>query len=179
MPRRVVQGIVLVQFSPNGEPAELFDKLAQALDFIHRYDPKQFARLRERIPRIALVEAGGEVYDHGLRTYIADARTVRARTVGEVALAIVHEATHARIHRLGVRSAASTLDRVERMCIAQEVAFAERTPPGFGLLAIASAKFQHPWWSVDEERSRDRERAEGLGMPGFAIRLMRLLVGRR
>jgi len=176
MPHRVVHGIELIQYFREGESADLFDKLAEAIEIIRIHDPKRFARLPGQLPRIALVDKGGEVFDHGLKAYIANAETVRARSAGEVALAIVHEATHARFYQFGVRTTPSNLDRMECACILQEIAFAEITPLSDELVPIARGKLGRPWWGGREGRRRMDAMARSLGVPSIVIRLRNWLL---
>jgi len=94
---------------------------------------------------------------------------VKGRTVGEVALAIVHESTHARMYRMGVEPRSETLDRIEHMCIDQEVASALLTPEHLGLASTATAKFDRPWWDKAEGARRMVERLRSFGMPHFVV----------
>ncbi|MGX5840155.1 hypothetical protein ACWGTI_05510 [Mesorhizobium sp. ArgA1] len=56
--------------------------------------------------------------------------TREGTTPAHIASTIVHEATHARLMRCGIGYEETLRDRVERVCLRREIAFAARLPAG-------------------------------------------------
>jgi hypothetical protein len=179
VPHRTTHGLRLAAFSHEEDGELLLDKVTEALDLIAVCDPRRFARIRRQVRAVFVVPAGGEIYDQGLGGYMATASLLRQRSAAHVALAIVHEATHARLWASGIRSTAANLDRIERLCIAQEIAFAQRLPDAEALTTFARGKFERPWWAPEEGRRRADEMAQSPRCPHLARQtaLANLVVG--
>jgi hypothetical protein len=175
VPHRTIHGLRLAAFSHEEDGEVLLDKVTAALNLIASRDPRRFARIRRQMRAVFVVPAGGEIYDHGLRGYMATASLLRQRSPAHVALAIVHEATHARLWASGIRSTAANLDRIERLCIAQEIAFAQRLPDAEALTTFAKGKLERPWWAPEEGRRRVDEMAQSLGVPAWVVKLRALI----
>jgi hypothetical protein len=175
VPHRTTHGLRLAAFSDEEDGEVLLDKITEALELIAVHDPSRFARIRRQLRAVFVVPAGGEIYDHGLAGYMATASLLRERPTAHVALAIVHEAAHARLRANGIRSTPANLDRIERLCIAQEVAFAQRLPDAEALVTFARGKLGRPWWAPEEGRRRTDEMAESLGVPAWLLKLRSLI----
>jgi hypothetical protein len=67
-------------------------------------------------------------------------------TTEQVAGAIVHEATHARLHQRGIGYEQELRDRVEQVCMGRELAFAAKLPDGESIYRWVEAR---PDRSVD------------------------------
>ena len=159
------------------EHSELFvTKIGRALELIASADPKRFARIERDLRGFALVANGGDVYDDDLRLYVVHLPALVSRSVEEVAMAIVHEATHARLHRAEVRWTEARASRIEHVCVGQEVAFAERLPGAIELVRLASEKLQRRWWTRDKTAVRQDAMLESLKVPRAFIRLRRYLI---
>ena len=167
LPRRHVSGLSLVALGLSEDPTALFDRLSAALTLIQRHDPHRAARLRRSLKRVLIVPSGAELYDHGIRSYLASADLLRTRPPEAVALALAHEATHAWLHTKRVRSTADRLDRIERLCIAQEIALARRLPDGAEWVTFAEQKLTRAWWGPQEGERRVDALATTLRVPGW------------
>jgi hypothetical protein len=106
-PRREVMGIEMRLFLPDREEINIAtDKVGEALRLIAIHDPKRFAKLTRNVRRIWV----GATHNRGewvlelemcvLRfDYVVSPETSPAR----LALTLVHEATHARLDRIGLQ----------------------------------------------------------------------------
>jgi hypothetical protein len=65
-------------------------------------------------------------------------------STSRMTLTIVHEATHARLCKFKVKYSEDIRDRVERICIKSEIAFAKRLPDGKKLVEMAESKLKRP-----------------------------------
>jgi hypothetical protein len=173
MPRRRAFGIEMVDFTATEQSDDYFDRLTSALAVVEKYDPTRLERIRRDLGRIGTVRGGGELYDHGLRTYFATGPLVLQRSPERNALAIVHEATHARLRRRGIVTTRENQERIERLCVAQEVSFAARLPDPETLSSEAMGKLSTPWWSESDMGRRHEEQMRGFGVPEWLIRLRR------
>ena len=109
-----------------------FDRITAAIELIRRYDPRRCARAARDMPHIvvAFPHTGDASYDTIAALGILKLETVcrRDMTPEQLALAIIHEATHARIERCGIRYEAQRRIRIEHACTRAELAFAQRLP---------------------------------------------------
>ena len=110
----------------------IFERVEEALRLIRSHDPRRYARLGRDIRRIWVryqIAGNTGLYNSALDACELDLRYVIRSDVepGDIASTIVHEATHARLHRLGYSE--SQRRRIEAACRHQEQAFSEHLPP--------------------------------------------------
>jgi hypothetical protein len=131
----VVRGIPVnvVNTRPEIETGDVLGRLDQALDLIERYTPHYYRHLRRDFTAIAVKRyacRGAYASDSG--TCIVELTfTVNPEfSVTQVAAAIVHEAMHARLHRLGFPLEMSDRARQERFCRRAEIELGRLAPDG-------------------------------------------------
>jgi hypothetical protein len=117
--------------SVEGEPA-LLRKVSDALELIKTFDRRRYARIRSDLRRVWVRLLPGDVaqFESSLQACVLDTRFVRDHSPEFIAAAIVHEATHARLYRCGFSYEPILRDRLERICINEELAFACKLPNG-------------------------------------------------
>jgi hypothetical protein len=126
-------------------------------------------------------------FNSKLRACVLDERFVLAETTQpeEIAVVIVHEATHARLENLGIGYDDGQRDRIEAICVRRELAFAKRLPNGHPKRERVEATLdaQAEFWSNTAFRQRDTEgRAQTLrylGTPNWIVRVLLAISGRR
>lgn len=122
----VVDGIWVGSFPSDGEPA--IQRIEDALRLIEHCAPLHYRRIKNNLARIwvHLVPHGAGCYSHSLNACVLDERVVTSETttVEWIASAIVHEATHARLEKLGIRYDEALRQRIERICARRERDFA-------------------------------------------------------
>jgi hypothetical protein len=105
--------------------------LKTAVALLDKYDPVRFRRIcRDLRNGILVIPTPGTAraeYHRDVDVCFLKADFVRTGHPGPIALSIVHEATHARMRRLSHADPARRA-RMERRCIAAEIAFASRVP---------------------------------------------------
>lgn len=178
-PRRRVLGIELADLSAEESAEPVFARLTEALACIATYDGRTFGRIRRDLRRIVVISAGGEFYHPGLRAYVADRERVLTQPVGELASAIVHEAVHARLYRLGIRYPPSARARIKHLCTRAAVDFARRLPEPGDLPARIAATLEHPWWSDAALHQRRVVQLVDAGVPRWLLRLYSEILGFR
>jgi hypothetical protein len=121
--------------------------IADALKLIHRYDSIRFNRMMSDVRRILIVgiERSAGEYWEDTRSVLLDAANCSRQTPEAVAMIIVHEATHARLWRMGVGRFPDR-SRIERICVNAEIAFARKLPSSSRLIAGALAKLETRYW---------------------------------
>jgi hypothetical protein len=104
----------------------------RALLLIKQHSPLHYSRILKDLKRIwvFLLPDGLAVYKHSLRAYVLDERFVvdPETDVAQIASAIVHEATHARLERCGIAYAEDQRARIEAVCFRRELSFVARLP---------------------------------------------------
>jgi hypothetical protein len=126
-----VDGLWVGVFSGAFDQRAALDRVRNALHLIAELDPRRYAKVRRLLRRVFVVRLPGRLaqYVHSLRQCQLDDRFVMApRTpISEIAAAIIHEATHARLQHWGVPYEADR-KRQEHICLREELAFASRLP---------------------------------------------------
>ncbi|UVK56839.1 hypothetical protein DBIPINDM_003471 [Mesorhizobium sp. AR02] len=110
------------------------DKIVEALRLIRDFDPVRYKRLLGDVRQIFVttLPASAAQWANSSRACELDERyVIREGTTPErIASSIVHEATHARLMRCGIGYEETLRDRVERVCLRREIAFAAKLPAG-------------------------------------------------
>jgi hypothetical protein len=113
------------------DPPAAFARVANALVLIRQTDPERFRRLKRYIRQIVLLRrsrTAGAFYP-GTSMCSLETSFVRDYSSAQVALLLVHEATHARMCASGVSASPNLRHRIELRCISEEIAFGRRLPP--------------------------------------------------
>lgn len=123
-------GIRFVDATDVGDPTADLDRLKNACELLEYYDVYRFRQLRRFISTIVIEEnlPARAVYFIGTST-CAVTRKLLSETTASIAAALVHEAAHARIDRLGVRQFGYRLERIEQICMREEIEFVKHFPP--------------------------------------------------
>jgi hypothetical protein len=163
---RYVDGVWVGSWSEETDVRRIED----ALLLIKRHSPVHYSRIVGELARIwviVLFHRGGQ-YRESLQACLLDERYVVAATSEQIASTIVHEATHARIARCGIRYEEKLRSRIEAVCRRRELAFAAKLPNG----AELQEKVRHAleWYEANpewhsNERFRERRKqgaADGL-----------------
>ncbi|UDL88219.1 hypothetical protein LGH82_24120 [Mesorhizobium sp. PAMC28654] len=138
---RTVDGLLIA-----GDNSEI-DKVAEALSLIRQHDPIRYRRLTQDLKRIWVTILPGYrgCFIRASWTCELEERFVRDEntTPDLVASVIVHEATHARLERVGISYEESARARIEQVCIRQQLVFAARLPQAGELQLEASALLEN------------------------------------
>ena len=170
--RRIVEG-VRVCVSHSAEDADdVFEKAAEALRLIARYAPRMSARMRRDVKRLLFGDVFGGRYLAGLQTCLIGTDYARRALPLELAMMVVHEATHARLARAGFRYVGACRERIERICIAAEIAFAERVPGSGAAIDGTRALQESEWWTPEKGREDAIAALRTRGLPEWIIGIL-------
>lgn len=108
------------------------ERVETALDLIREYDPIRHSRLIRDLEQIWVWAIPGSVgrFRHLGWTCDLDKQFVETTAPDLIASVIVHEATHARLFRMGFGYEEAIRERVEQICLRRELAFATKVPNG-------------------------------------------------
>jgi hypothetical protein len=122
------------------------DKIVAALGLIREFDPVRYKRLLRDVRQVLVTVLPASVAgwaETSQACELDERYLIREATTPEhVAATIVHEATHARLMRCGIGYEEKLRDRVERVCLRREIAFAARLPVGVDAGQGAEATLQ-------------------------------------
>jgi hypothetical protein len=179
---RVIDGLWIGSAGWDSEPA--LQRVEAALRLIERFAPLHYRRVKNSLSRIwvQLVPHGAGCYLHSLNACLLDERVVASETttLEWIASAIVHEATHARLEKWGIRYDEAVRLRIERICARRELDFARHLS---GVDALqeeimwrldrneenASYTDQNMWEKIDQGNA---EMLRHLGTPEWVIALV-------
>jgi hypothetical protein len=131
----VIHGIpvLVANTRPDIETPRVLAQLRAALDLIARYQPWRFRRLRRDVAQLWVrrYPCRGAYFPQARAclvelTFLANPEFSPA----QVAASIVHEATHARVDRMGVRDRERLRSREERLCRKAELELGLAVPGG-------------------------------------------------
>ena len=170
--RTAFDGIGLLNWDYRCDHRQLLSRVADALVLIRQHDPRRYSRIQRDVTRITLatLQTAG-VFVSRFGGVFLDLAHVRDASTHQLALTIVHEATHARLHAFGVRVDSTNRARVERICLEQEIAFAVT----LGYDANALGRSDEPIWEDEWRFSRRLGELRDGGLPDWYIRLYRAL----
>ena len=129
---RYLDGLWIGTWEMEAEP--ILRRIEQALLLIKRYDRIRYDRLLRDLQRVwvLLLPSSIAIFEYKIYTCEIDTRYCLAETTTPelLAAAIVHEATHARLWRRGIRYEEAQRPRIEEICVRREIAFAAKLPNG-------------------------------------------------
>jgi hypothetical protein len=100
-------------------------------------------------------------------------------SASEMALTIVHEATHARLFKFRIGYTEDIRERVERICIKSEIAFAKRLPDGQKFVEMAESRLLEmsaDYWTNTQFQQRDLDTLAKLGKINWLGRILYRIV---
>lgn len=108
-------------------PSHAMMRIHDALLLLQRTDPFRFHRVRRHITKFIVSSVRNVSAAHFPKssTCYISARFLDKYPVPNLAIAIVHEATHARIDHSGIPLYPDWKARIERRCVLEEIAFAK------------------------------------------------------
>lgn len=131
--RHRVCGIDVAVVASGHDEAPLLDKISGAISLIAEVDPRRYKRITADLDVIVCIRAVYALgqYNRRLRACILDLDYVaRTTSPAQIAIVIVHEALHARLHRAGVPFSEHRAERFEQACIRAELDFAKKIRGG-------------------------------------------------
>ncbi|HEY2919112.1 MAG TPA: hypothetical protein VGK77_08985 [Candidatus Binatia bacterium] len=137
--KQTICGIVIGTIADTEDRRNIiFDRIATELRLIQSYDGKRFAQIQRHIKSIFIF---GDPTAHGywhqeLQMCELQEEFICAETtsVAQIACALVHEATHARLMHVGFGYEEPKRLRIEHICFDDERTFARRLPDEIELL---------------------------------------------
>ena len=129
---RYLDGLWIGTWETDAEP--ILCRIEAALLLIKRYDRIRYDRLLRDLQRVwvLLLPSSIASFEYKIYTCEIDTRYCLAETTTPELLAttIVHEATHARLWRHGIRYEEAQRPHIEEICLRREIAFAAKLPNG-------------------------------------------------
>lgn len=169
-PRCRMRGVEVVDLTGRSLAGAAAERLDAALGVIEAFAPNTYSGLRRRLARVVIASGGVGYYSRGVNAAVIGRTYIERSSPEQLALVLVHEASHARLHRLGVRGDTS---RLEGICVRAERAFAQRLPNGARLIDDIRAKTRTPWWTAEARSDRLATVAEAANLPSWIGRLLR------
>jgi hypothetical protein len=166
------EGMEVRVFDDKEIAVEVFSKTVEALRLIAAVDPNRYRRIHKHVVRMLFTSTPGGHYLPRLRTCRLGSDYARRSATVDLAMMIVHEATHARLWDLGYRYNESARERIERICVNAEVAFASRIPGAENSVARAKKYLDNPWWTTEQHVRRSADELRALGCPSWVLRLL-------
>jgi hypothetical protein len=156
-----------------------FGRVQRALELIARYEPRRLARIQRDVRTICGMSGGPNEYHRVGRAMVLSLPTVLASSPANLAMVIVHEATHGRIDDRGIMYLAENRARIETACVRQEAVFARCLPGGDDLAAASDANLANPWWSDQALVEAQIQKLRAEDVPPWLARLMEGVLKRR
>jgi hypothetical protein len=186
---RYLDGLWIGTWEMEAEP--ILRRIEEALLLIKRYDRVRYDRLLRDLERVwvLLLPSSAASFEYRIYTCEIDTRYCVAETTTPELLAatIVHEATHARLWRRGIRYEEAQRPRIEEICMRREIAFAAKLPNGEAVrdkaeqtLALCATG---EYWTSAAFRERYIEGGveilRYMGAPGWLVLVFRWLLVKR
>lgn len=124
--------------------------------------------LPRHIKRILSVYPRGAEYVPSIKACVIGYKFVEEGSIQQVAEAIIHEFTHARIETYGIEYTEATRARIEHLCLKSELNFA-RAATSAARLTRGQVPVSDPWWTEELRARRIQEQLRELGVPEWII----------
>ncbi len=139
--------VVVINPRPDVQTEFVLDRLDEALGLVERFQPWRLAHMCRdlRAMSVAPFPCRGAYFptERTVLTELSFLARSAEFTPAQIASSIVHEGTHARVHRMGERLnfdwSGRDMAREERLCRRAELAFGEALPPDMARPVIARA----------------------------------------
>ncbi|MEJ7809359.1 MAG: hypothetical protein WKG32_02980 [Gemmatimonadaceae bacterium] len=163
--RREVGGVEVCVAGTSMEANSVSHKVEAALRLIAQNDPALAGQICRDVRRLLFTETSGGHYLAGIETCrIGLAYATRVPPI-ELAMMIVHEATHARLAKGGALYLGEDRGRIEHICVEAEIAFAERIPGSEHAVQKARALLKTEWWDAEKHSERTVSDLRQRGVP--------------
>ncbi|MES2306339.1 MAG: hypothetical protein V4558_12565 [Gemmatimonadota bacterium] len=129
---------------PEIATADVLARLDDAIGMLEEYQPIRLRHMRRDVEKIIVERYGCRgAYLPAYRTILTELTFLARRDIGVevVASSLIHEATHARIHRGAPNHTFPDPPREERICRRVELAFGESLPAERGAAVIERASW--------------------------------------
>jgi hypothetical protein len=167
-----VFGIDVRVFDEPGPAREARARIADALELMMERNSVRFYKLRRDLRGVLVTASSGASFIPHLQVCRLGLSYVTKLSPLRLAMALVHESTHARLFRMGCSYAGPEKEREERTCIAAEVAFARRFPDSDAEVQRVQALLESRWWE-DAARAQSAEvDLRRLGVPAWLVKLI-------
>jgi hypothetical protein len=163
-------------------------RIEDALQLIKQHDSLHYSRVIHNLERIwmHLVPTANATYEGSLKACVLDERFVllETTTLEEIASAIVHEATHAKLEQWGISYDEKERSRIEAVCLRRELNFVTKLPHSEPLREQIARTLEwcvsdHDYFSNVSFQQRHHQGAvetlRYLGTPDWLIRFFRFL----
>lgn len=172
----VCHGIEVRYWMPEPEHLTTLDKVCRALKLIGEFAPSHMARIRRDFYGIWIRPIVGmaELDPHsGLCCLDPDTLLQENISAEQVAASIVHEATHARLLRLGIGYEEARRARVEDLCFRAEARFARSLPGSEKIVEMIEGKrrTEASYWTNEAFRHRFASKLEEIGLPKWVSKV--------
>lgn len=164
-----VDGFEIVDASDERSP-DAHEQIRRALRLIAEALPTAHARLRRDVRRVILLQSGGPEYWPFANAIALAHGAVKDGDTSLVAMALLHEGTHARLWRAGIGYPQAERGRIERLCISAELRLARRLSNRLELEKFAQAKLSTEWWTDEAQARRTQRVLRELGWPSWLLR---------
>ena len=179
--RRTLTGIEVWSMADHDDDAVLLDKVGAALRLLAETDPLRHRRVRRYVKRILITGTHRGLYNGDLKACVLGYPQVLSNTLEQIAAAVVHESTHARLRRAGLPLTPALAAREELLCVSQALAFLDKTEAGreeaARVRALVEKEFasEKPWFHEDRLWDDFEAAMRGSHFPERLIRLRRRL----
>ena len=152
---RQVHGVEIMFLTEAEEDHDAILSLEAALDLVHRQHPLSLRRIRDFLGRVVVLEAGLPEYRSGMGGATLPLSLTKTLTPEELALVLVHEATHGRLYAWGIREGSENRERIEEICVGRELALLAHLPAASPQLAdFTRHKLEFRWWESPQHKER-------------------------
>jgi hypothetical protein len=165
------RSIEIIDAIGNQESLARLKRVASALELIESMDPVSSRWVHRAVRRIVIFPESGTGYDGSIAVLGLDATSVQHQQLAWLASAIVHEATHARLWRMGIPYRLHLRPRIERLATRQQVAFLSAVPGADSVIAAVEAASQTPWWQEEDMVARAENYMRANGAPSWFAKL--------
>lgn len=170
-PRIQVGALVIADTVPDDTSGDRLEIVTQAVAALETGHAASYRTLMRYLSLILIVPGGGGSFSSDVNACVLDKQQIAELGRAELAAIIAHEATHARIHRFGIRYTVSRRRRIEEVCTRVQADVLR----AFGELATAEtvvARLGTSWWEKEHIAAQKARQLGALKLPPWLVRFL-------
>jgi hypothetical protein len=168
---RRLEGVEVRIFESGDDAKPLFARISEALKLIGEVEPSVLEHLRRDTRCLLLTSGPGGHFLQGPRICRLGIESVIKRPTLQLAMLIVHEATHARLWGEGRRFRPEEQGEAERLCVQAEVEFAAKVPNSEAAIATVLQLLNTEWWTDSNFKRNKAILLRNMGCPEWLLRI--------
>ena len=171
-PRRHVEGVPIVFMDFDIDRDMSVARMAAIFETLRQVDERYLATVKRYVRHVAIWKGHYTASDKIGGVQLASSWLMDSSDL-LLASVFVHEATHLRVRRYGIKYNADMRSRIERLCVKQQAGFLRKVHDGGeDLAALYEEALESPWWTDQAHQADVEKLVSDIDIPRWLVPLL-------